>query len=796
MLKKTLNNFLQKGAVLQKGTVIVACCFITSAYSSACSNRFQTNLAVEENITTQRRFASQIKTLKDLAQEITQGLLITQGQEALWQIYQNTFFANPENTEETITDALKIVTQYPNLSKLVFRDQFLSFPSKTYIFPKKLKDFVRNYTLASSSKKVAFIQVENNILYWSKVFQMDRALNSQERLSLLINKLESRLINQLKTNEINQDLIIELYKKLKKERDKQILNSQSTKFISTAMLDLVHSMGFLNPQVLDKLKNQDPEIVIEGFKQGLKYRDDLSKALHFKGFSELKNSLNLGNLNKDFYDSDQLLLQIEAFRKEMNHVLGHAKNLIKTYRLRALSLIESSFRGCLGNDCSSRSYFNVALSPNFIYWTTTNKDFHSSGQITTVLGTAINSKKEEVKVAFIDKIQNFSAIDLIPILSSIQNSLKEEGYLLAFPLTIGDTNGLSNSKEIRTHAKEKILPQLLSPSKPNGILKGFSPHDHDYTFNDIHLSMSRADDKLDLVEWNWDLSDNIKITPGEKYSTYTLKKLTPEYFIENLLNLKDSKDITDIRSFVKNIEALNQVDSKKYSKKRLADMLQDLLKKQSSSNYKLKKEILYKLSDLNFEIFLDSFFTFFNLQERSQMKGEISNWAKSLKKERRDAFRALSLVYKLNIKDMIGWDKVFKNTNPKISNDDIQFIVTKRYLSLIKFLHEKNNLYLINRRFKNENNILTLVADRSDTDQAYMELLYYLVEVARLPINYQNDDGDTALILAVDNNNLKAVQYFKSVGADESIQNKLEQDALTVATDSNYKEIEKYLQQF
>ena len=82
----------------------------------------------------------------------------------------------------------------------------------------------------------------------------------------------------------------------------------------------------------------------------------------------------------------------------------------ETFRLRALSLQESSFRGCLGGDCSTRSYFDLALDPNFIYFTLTDVHHRSSGQITVVLGTAVNKKGEVVKTAFVDRYKIFRTI--------------------------------------------------------------------------------------------------------------------------------------------------------------------------------------------------------------------------------------------------------------------------------------------------------------------------------------------------------------------------------------------------
>ena len=74
----------------------------------------------------------------------------------------------------------------------------------------------------------------------------------------------------------------------------------------------------------------------------------------------------------------------------------------QVFRVRALSLQESPFRGCLGGDCSTEEYFNLGLDPNFISFTLTNEEFQSSGHITVVLGKARSEKeKSRIKIAFV-----------------------------------------------------------------------------------------------------------------------------------------------------------------------------------------------------------------------------------------------------------------------------------------------------------------------------------------------------------------------------------------------------------
>ena len=796
-LKLSVKAFMKIGnlilkRVLSLGFIFISlCCVIkvsaqkVSDQEASCLNTIESLSDKTEDRSTQEETglfdASQIKTFQDLAEAISKGLLLTEGQEGLWSIYQNTFLSDPTNTDESVKNVLYVLEDHPELSKPVFREQILSFQNKIYQFPEGLSDFTRKFTTNSSQKKALLLRVKENLSYWSKIFHINRGskkqLNSKEKklireqtLSLLEKKLGGELIAQLeKMEDYNETLILRLYYKLNKERGRQLSEGQLSEAepISLALLNLIHTAGFSSHAVLKKLRNkEDPQIVIKGLNQILEYREHLSRELGFKSFNDFKDSLELKTVGKE-YDTEQLKSKIEKFKEEME-ILGYELTPSEEYRVRALSLIESPFRGCVGGtDCSSKFYFAKGLDPNYIYWTKTDKSFYSSGQVTTVLGTArLNSSKnsKKIKVAFIDKIQNISTEELIPLLSAIQKSLKEQGYLLAFSKKVEkDINGLSNSYEILDYVAEKILPKL----EGGKLLKNFTPHSHKYIFFDGY---TKANNKLDVLTWDESLSEsfednrNVSISPGQKYSAYTLEDLIPDRFINNLLKLRESEKEEEVRVFLNSIHVLNEFYPKEYSKEKAGEDLKDLLKKHEFSEYRLRRDILYKLGEFDFDAFLESSFSFFSAKERKEnLIGDISNWDKTHIKKKRELFIGLNLAYKIKTEEMKEWKNIFGEKSLEISNEDVFLAISLGSLDLIKLLKDKMDL--INMRYKDGTSALQIAVLFQN-----MKLVEYFV-LAGADINYVNyvkHQPYTALIYAIAVKDIEIVRYLIKKEVDVS----------------------------
>ena len=166
--------------------------------------------------------------------------------------------------------------------------------------------------------------------------------------------------------------------------------------------------------------------------------------------------------------------------KKYSHLLPYKKSFrrfqiepslgsLKT--VRPLSFVEAPLRGCLGNDCSTHVYMEIAFHPNYYYFTLTNQAGISKGHITIVLGNArYKHAGTIVSVAFIDKIQNVSDDDLPLMIEAVRQSILEHGYVLALPDQLGDHVGISTSDLTHSFIKNHIPLLRQQP------LRDFSPH--------------------------------------------------------------------------------------------------------------------------------------------------------------------------------------------------------------------------------------------------------------------------------------------------------------------------------
>ena len=703
-----------------------------------------------------------IRNVEELGAAMTRGLKIKKGQETLFRIYLNTFFPEPFRTIKGIERVFEILEIYPELSKPSFREQTVSLRSRRYQKTRELSVFVNNFTKANAGMRVPLIRSREQFPFWIKVLNITKTPDTLEQKEALRKNAEKRLSELyagtgLDTKNWEPVDIITLYQNLQKERERQMDRGEDSSAISKAMLDLIHTAGFSNRHWLDQLKYKDPFVVIRALRQIIDYRESLSLELGFKSFNDLKESLEVKRINKNFYDRKQLLEEMESLETQVEST-GFSEEAAP-YRVRALSLEESPFRGCMGGgDCSSEIYFEKGLDPNFIYWTKTDQFNKSSGQMTTVLGQVKTPAREKMKVAFVDKIQNLSVEELIPFLLAVKKSLSEEGYRLALPLKMGDRiDGLSNASRISSHIVEYILPQL---QKENNILRNFSPHPHKYNF---FKGYSRAYYNLDLIEFNWSLPENLSIKPGAKYEPYILEHLNGETFVQNILNLRESNEIANLIVFINNVMDLRKLNMelRKFNLENLSDSdikiyLKGLLKR-VDLNLKVKKRILYELISLrrsafDLQEFFETFDLFFTESEKQSVIGEMGNWKNTNSAAKKDFFRLLNIVFNLNRLEMEVFNNLFKNKEKEdITGDDFLFAIKQNSLELAKFLLNHNS-DLVNIRSEEGRTTLHFAKDKSIAEL----LLEHNPNLMRI----QNEDKDTVLHSATIKDDENMVKFF------------------------------------
>ena len=539
------------------------------------------NLLPQTNVKSKNKKPVKIITALELKKYITQGGLLSRGQEMEFQFYLNSSFKKvPVN--KTLKDVLDITEQYPEiLKKLPVREQDITFIFQD--LPAGLTQLVKAYRSTAHRARQIF-NISANWGVWAKMFDFKtEALNTPQRRESFFEFLNSDIFGQsikqfivtqglsfdapsLQTvkdfienpsNPYKQKTIV-LYKVLNEYRKQFIKQKQTdiTENLSLAMAELIHSASFGDRLLTDQLKSKNPNTVLQTLKQILSQRDIFAKQLGFnKGYLELEsfllypfNSSKVKSIRKELAGAK---IQIEEILKD-RPFKPNTGAFTKTFTLRPLNLQESPFRGCFGQDCSTEGYFKTAFNPAYLYFTLTDRDFVSYGHITVVLGTAKDNKGQTVKTAFVDKIQAIPMDLILGMLEGLRQSLKEQGYRLALPKDVGDGNeGLSNQNLTRVFIETKILPLL------NNQLKAFKVEDTALLFNPGY---SRAGLFLDLLEFKISpaLSNYFKIDPKQMYQAKKQDKILKlDWNIYNLYNNKE--DLLAFRIATENLPAVQDL---------------------------------------------------------------------------------------------------------------------------------------------------------------------------------------------------------------------------------------------
>ena len=579
-----------------------------------------------------------ISTITELSEAVTKGGQFSKSKEHrnLFQLYRvQSLRAN--DTKKTLEDVMNITGEYPELSKPALRERSLILEQRHYEPPQSLREVVQRLKDSADQFQASFFQPEANIGFWQRLLmplkkeELTGLSNQEKKAKQKEHKAQFReYFDQMLTPEDHEILqntsmkvlqkTIAVYRILERIRGQMIEEGRGVQALSQAMVDLVHTSGFRNLHYINQLKSQNALEQIKGLKQILKERDTIALELNFEGlFSELIHSLNVDHPTGSTKNENlsQIVLDIQREIQNSSYTVEDQQ----VFRVRALSLQESPFRGCLGGDCSTRDYFDLALDPNFIYFTLTNEEMQSSGQITVVLGKA-GSKKEErrIKTAFVDKIQGLPQAVILPMLEAVRLSVEELGYRLALPVDVGDNiHGLVNSSAVKAYIDSEVNP-LFTHS-----LKNFKPHKNQYDFDPRY---SRAYSKPELLEFERQEGD-FKIEAGEIYTGSKIPEdLKVEDLIQEIVSLKDSDKEEDQIQFINYLKSLIEVSA--LSRNFGIDYLKSKIKDRQVS-FKVRKKALYTLVSLG-EVRTKTLHwvtDYFSENEQMALVGEISNWVDS-----------------------------------------------------------------------------------------------------------------------------------------------------------------------
>ena len=693
---------------------------------------------------------------------MTANLTLHPHQESLFDLYRySTFEDSKPHLKHNFNDIMRVWKKHPELAKLPLREHIILIKNISYKTPDQLSQLIKSLSQSAGRVKNNLFKIRENLGYWktlldfppldkknqNKIEKQKHNLSFLNHLSSLISKQDFLVLDSSSSSHKQKSLL--LYKILNKARDLNLQQNKETKRISQAMVDIIHISGFNNEQYKIMLKHKNPEIQLETLSKIIKERDILAKKLGFSDFLELQNHFNI-----DYPTGLSKNQDILSILNRLNQKMKNKKSSnTETLRVRPLSLQESPFRSCMGRDCASGQEFEVALDPNFHYFTLTNIHNRSSGQVTVVLGSAKKNNKK-IQTAFVDKIQNIPPSAILPMLESIRLSLKEQGYTLGILTNSKDHSSVSNQLEISNYIDNKISPHLKN------ILIAFTPHENKYYFQS---TLSRAYNQLNLLEFALppEMTEKLIITPGEiQKQTWAPKDLNPQLLLKETLKLQHSKKEKDQIQFITSLSSLYKIKEANIS----LDFTENYLYKKitdTSLSFKIRKfalfywiEFLEKTENhLNHKDFLNAL-KYFSKKEEKIILGEISNWKKSFNVYKRE------FIYNLTIDFFQSAVK-----NKKLLNSQLKYIID---------INSKNQL---------DGSTPLMDLSKKGKVSAIRLLMKYKPD-----IHVKNMSDETALFLSAEQGNVQIVQLLIEQGADVNTKNILGNTPLITAMYNIYPE--------
>jgi len=568
-----------------------------------------------------------ITNLHDLGKAMTYGMLLSAKDGDLFEIYRYGFLGDPTTNvdQRDLAAIYDIVRKNSMIKKSPMREMEITTTTNIIERPKKLLDLIQGQIKTSVKARAELFHIDANIGSWIKATEVE---TKEDLIKIIPLELRAMLTDD-KTH--YHQKIIALYTALKK-----IIDSNPQKkltHLKEKMALLVGLSALNNKSVLDLLHSSFIEDNLIGLKRMIKEREDLAAELKIaKGYQMLLAegpAITSSIIKKE---------SVEEFERMQQQMVATAMPK-ETIRVRTLSLQESPFRSCLGKDCSTRKYFEKALDPNYYYYTLTDKEFHSTGQATVVLGTGENN----IKFAFLDKLQNIPADLIIPFLFSMKRSLAESGYQLVIPVDLSGENGLSISDMIRNFVQANILPRLKNR------VAGFKPHHNSYAFPNEY---SRADENLELAlfDMEWPAGTHYEINDGARYNTYYNAMIDLPKMAADFLALKNSVQEHDLIAYINNDRLMMSLDKVRlYSMisyyKDLENLLSDTTRPLKIRKLALYKLVTRRLDDSRHQ--LVKYLQYYNLSESDirQIGSEIRQWNQSNESIKREIITKLNKEY-------------------------------------------------------------------------------------------------------------------------------------------------------
>jgi hypothetical protein len=543
---------------------------------------------LENKVSSKSQNLKEITSLDELFDSFSSGLvpnLEDPEQLKAFELYRKMRFGNPDTNAGSIEKLSKILKKYPELTKTPFKNFEISMSSKSYPVTQSLRAFLNSHIKSSGQVRNNLFQIDANTGFWKKLLSYETpeeflVETSDKAQKKALKKQAGDHFKEFFDEKFPKDLRSQIQDKKTdiKERAKllydYLTSLERTPEVAQAIVDLTHTIGYWDAGTQKLFKSSDGLDRLNAFRKILEDRDSFSMELGFSDhFDEVLSKFSIDKpTGVEFKDG--LTSQIQKLEEE---ILKNATSSGEESKrvVRHLSIVESPFRSCLGgSDCSSRTYFDKALDPNFHYFTITDETGYSTGHITIVLGKAQNQK-----IAFIDKVQNVDNVDLPIMMEAVRQSVLEDDYILALPVDLGNHNGISNEATTRSFIERGIKTD-------SETLKGFSPHSHNYSFDNQY---SRAYDKL-AVRRVQELpsSGDLSVTAAQTDGPWKIKNIDLEKLARASYELKNG-DLEDKLRYIPSMKVVKQAGLRVDSdfEKVLSSWVSD-----EEISFKLKKQVV------------------------------------------------------------------------------------------------------------------------------------------------------------------------------------------------------------
>jgi hypothetical protein len=313
----------------------------------------------------------------------------------------------------------------------------------------------------------------------------------------------------------------------------------------------------------------------------------------------------------------------------------HSSELV----VRQLSYQESYFRSEIAGDCSTSSYGEISFNSKYLYFTLTDQAFRSFGQVTVVLGEALDHETGVVRpIALVDKIQAIPLELLAPTLAAIGQAVTSKGFNFAFINSdYGFDVGLSMHGRIRNYVTTEIFP----------LLKGsYAPFQLSLTSPIIQFGYSRAgtNPTIQILNPN-DLYPLKTLKPGRRYARYKAPPdLSLRSIVESFKALNNEHDFEALKLYTSSFDTakalaeLNLLDLNEY----VGHLRKIAGDPAIPTNIKLRTfSSLISLNQDSIPNLIESFFSQLTQSERMGIALEVGRWRNSLNDGKRNTYERL-----------------------------------------------------------------------------------------------------------------------------------------------------------